>query len=132
MFQSKYFYILLISVFIIGCAKDEDDGHTHQNEVTFSIQNPVEGQEFANGDTIFMKGTVTAEESLHGYELVIKDLSNGSTLFTDRDHVHGNTLTLNKFFINKVVSPRQLAITFKVAIDHDGNTAEKVVKVNAK
>ena len=40
-------------------------------------------------------------------------------------------MAFDTFLVNNVVSPRQLAITFKVAIDHEGNTAEKVVKINA-
>ncbi|MBK9553250.1 MAG: hypothetical protein IPO45_13895 [Saprospiraceae bacterium] len=126
----KYILLILVSISIISCTKDEEE-HEVENKVTFDIHSPVEGQEYANGDTIFMHGTANGTASLHGYELTAKDLSNGSTIFTADDHVHGNSVAFDTFLVNNVVSPRQLAITFKVAIDHEGNTAEKVVKINA-
>lgn len=126
----KYILLLLVFASIISCTKDEEE-HEELNMVTFDIQSPVEGQEYANGDTIFLRGIATGTASLHGYELTAKDLSNGSTIFTADDHVHGTSVAFDTFLVNNVVSPRQLALTFKVAIDHEGNTAEKVVKVNA-
>ena len=121
----KYILLILVSISIISCTKDEED-HEVENKVTFDIHSPVENQEYANGDTIFMHGTATGTASLHGYELT------GSAIVTADYHVHGTSVAFDTFLVNNVVSPRQLAITFKVAIDHEGNTAEKVVKINAK
>jgi hypothetical protein len=126
----KFTLLALITFMITGCEKD-DDNQSPGNIVTFNIQSPLEGQEYENGDTIYLKGTASGTASLHGYELTGKDLSNGSTIFTADDHIHGTQVVFDTFLINKVVSPRQLSVTFKIAIDHEGNIAEKVVKVKA-
>jgi len=132
--MKKFIMLLLPAIALFSlvalnaCKKDE---HDHGNEATIEITSPTEGQQFHNGETVTIKATLTGKEALHGWKIEIRKKSDGTVLFSDDDHDHATTLTVEKTWVNTVTDHADLIVEVFAQLDHDGAKSSKTVNIHA-
>lgn len=121
--------IALFSLVALNACKKDD--HDHGNEATIEITSPTEGQQFHNGETVTIKATLTGKETLHGWKIEIRKKSDGTVLFSDDDHDHATTLTVEKTWVNTMTDHTDLIVEVFAQVDHDGAMSSKTVNIHA-
>ena len=121
--------IALFSLVALNACKKDD--HDHGNEATIEITSPTEGQQFHNGETVTIKATLTGKETLHGWKIEIRKKSDGTVLFSDDDHDHATTLTVEKTWVNTMTDHTALIVEVFAQVDHDGAMSSKPVNSHA-
>jgi len=121
--------ILLFSLVMMNACKKDD--HDHGNEATITISSPTEGQQFHNGETVTIKATLTGTESLHGWKIEIRKKSDGTVLFSEDEHDHATTFTLEKTWTNNLTEHTDLILEVFAQLDHDGLATSKTVNFHA-
>ncbi|GIV33889.1 MAG: hypothetical protein KatS3mg031_1424 [Chitinophagales bacterium] len=130
--------LLMISIFCFtavtftGCDKKDDDHHSGPDTQApvFNITSPTPMQVFNNGDTVFLRGTLTDDKSLHDLEILIKNADNDSTLFSLSQSVHDLTSYNIDFFWKSSVSDHTNAHVIFMAEDHGGNIGRDTVHIH--
>lgn len=114
----------ILTFFITSCSKKEQNPSPSSNpaeKAVFNIQSPKEGTIFNLGDTVWLKGTVTSTGDLHGYDVKITNTTSQSVVFFGGDHLHGNTIVLNAFWVNNVKSSSEMVFELAIAKNHSGD-----------
>ncbi len=93
--------------------------HNEPN-VQINITSPSANATFHAGDTVRIQATVTGDVEMHGYEVKIKNLSQGNVAFITDYHVHGSTFTINEFWVNNVTTHSDMRLVVTVEADHNG------------
>lgn len=113
-----------ISIATLGCQKKDNTTPTPAS-VDISIESPTASIVYHAGDTIFMNADIAYSTELHGYEVKVTDTASGLIVYDDGQHVHDDHFSIR----DKWVSAGNTALVYKlaiiVALDHDGNNAEK-------
>lgn len=95
--------------------------HQHDEpDVQIQITSPLANATYHAGDTVKIQGTITGNVDMHGYEVKIKNLSQGNVAYINDHHDHGSTLTINDFWVNNVTSHSDMRLVVKVEVDHNG------------
>lgn len=127
--MKNLFFITILSIipFAISC-KDEHD-HTDEPAVTADIQiaSPITGAMYHSGDTVYIKANITSAAELHGYDVVLTNVSADSVVFNTNGHAHGNSMAINTFWVNKVMGHSDMKLDVMAIIDHEGNKTTKSV-----
>ncbi|MCB0521105.1 MAG: hypothetical protein H6577_26825 [Lewinellaceae bacterium] len=125
--------VLLAMVIFQNCKDDEGDSHEPGEDTTapvLSLTSPTNGQNFVNGDTIHIMGTVTDETALHEYVWSIKD-AGGATVHEATVSVHDKIE--HDIHEMHVVSGVTAATTWTVTVhveDHGENSDEESATLN--
>ncbi|MBK7522829.1 MAG: hypothetical protein IPI53_01260 [Saprospiraceae bacterium] len=112
------FLLLITGTFIFSLPSCHDhDSENHNTAVTF--RNPSENQIFNVGDTIQLQADVTADISLHGYEVHLHDInSNTFEVIVDK-HTHNSTYTIEQNWIADKAGLKKIEVI--VYVTHDGD-----------
>lgn len=118
---------------INACKKhdDHDDDHDPNDKTipVLTIQSPTNMQMYNNGDTVWIKGTLT-DNSLHECYMVIKKNADSSILFEQSPTVHDLTsYDINAFWKSSVKDQTNATLTI-TAQDHNSNVVTKTVGIH--
>ncbi|MGV3597834.1 MAG: hypothetical protein ACO1PI_08175 [Bacteroidota bacterium] len=119
-----------LTFFITSCNKKEQNPSPSDypaQKAVFDIQSPKEGTVFNIGDTVWLKGTVTTQDDLHGYDVKITNTTAQSVVFFGGDHLHGNTIVLNSFWVNNVKTSSEMVFELAIAKNHSGDIERQLV-----
>jgi hypothetical protein len=114
---SSLIILAIISSVIISCKKTDDE-----NPV-ITLSEPYSEQEFAIGDTIFIKGDITDNESLHQIEVKLTKQETGETIFDLSEHPDAAAYHLDTFYVSADSVHFHYHLIIE-ATDHDDNKAE--------
>ncbi len=117
--KSIIIFFGIISLTVISCKKETSEP-TVVDDPTFNLTSPVLIETYNFGDTIKVIGNVSAAYDMHGYNIIIKNLSTGMNVLNQGYHLHQSSYTFNEKWKNSVTDTSQMKITIDVAIDHDG------------
>lgn len=101
--------------------------------VEIKITSPSNGATFNHGDTVKITGIITSDTQLHGYNVIIKNLSAGTIVEDEEEmnhHDHGANLTINHQWVNNVMDHSDMRAIIKVVLDHNGNETVIADSVN--
>lgn len=136
--QKKIFNLALLAatvclVFISACKKDKepDDDHDPNDKTVpvLTIQSPTDLQMYNNGDTVWIKGTLT-DNSLHECYIALKNNADSSILFEQSPTVHDLTsYDINTFWKSSVKDHTNATLTI-TAQDHNSNVVTKTVAIH--
>lgn len=104
---------VLMILFAVGCTKET----TRYSTIT--IYNPTLNQTFCAGDTVHVNALITADIELHGYSVIIKNLTSGQQVHTIDQHSHGGTIPIGTFWINTVSEDSDMRVYINAHIDDD-------------
>lgn len=126
-FKFKILNLSIITLVIVtsSCKKEED---VHANySATITITSPEADQKFDHHSNVTISGKIESDDELHGYKLVIRQLSDGAEKFSKEYHVHGKKIEFNEVWMNMIEIHQDMELEVIVVIDHDGNTISKKV-----
>ncbi|HYG16632.1 MAG TPA: hypothetical protein VEC12_12825 [Bacteroidia bacterium] len=104
--------------------KDPDPGPG----VTLNIEKPTTSDMFGKDDTVFIKAHASWVNQFHGYELKLRNLSDGSKeVFKVEGHIHDKEVDIDTFWVNNVAAHSQMELEINMIKDHDGNKETKKV-----
>ena len=127
-FKALLIFGLATPLFLSSCDKE----HEH-NSAVIEIDEPLAGQVFEQGDTVFIHAHATGEADLHGYELTLTDLSTNAVLFSETAHEHGLTLHMESFWVNDIAATADVKLEVSVTLSHEGDEVEtEAVEINCK
>lgn len=90
--------LAFLSVALISCEKDDD-----KDDAQFNITSITAGTEYKLGDTVFIKGTISSKEELHGFKIEIKNSSANDTIVFKLENSNiSKAFTVDTFWINDV------------------------------
>lgn len=130
----KHFSIaltVLTTIIFCSCQKDNST-RPDASKVIFRIKDPLSGQAYSNGDTIFMQAEVQYSAAMHGYNVSLTDSASGAVFFQTGDHAHDSSFTINTYWVDTLTVAKTMRLEFQVAIDHDGNAAKQGVYIYNK
>jgi len=117
--MSKYLTILLISIFILSCSKDES-AEVDLKNTQISISKPVENLLISKGDTLHVEAIITSDVSMHGYEIIIHDLATKTQQSIIDKHTHGKQLSISQSWITSNETLGEKEIEVVAIIEHTG------------
>lgn len=92
-----------------------------------TIHSPQSGDTYHHQDEVHITGKIEWTQTLHGYELIIRKVSDGTVVFSKDDHVHDKVITFDERWTNDLDDHTDLELEVITALDHDGATfSEKV------
>lgn len=126
--KHSLFIIMLLSatLAVFSCKNDKEETEA-KNHATITIHSPSAGAVFAKGDTIEIDADAVGELDLHGWQVQIKKKASGEVVFDDDAHKHGETLHVEKQWINNVTEHTDMQLIFSVALDHEGHLESDTV-----
>lgn len=105
---------IIVALGLTSCKNDEN------HNVQINITSPSDNAMFEHGDTVKITGTITSNVELHGYDVIIKNLSAGTIVHEMNHHNHGANLTINDQWVNNVMTHSNMRVVIKVEVDHNG------------
>lgn len=105
--------------------KPEPDKHLNTAEITFIT--PTENATYTHGDTVKLNITAVGEQTLHGWQINIRNKADNTILFTKDAHAHAAILNIAEYWINDVHTHCNVEAEVIVGLDHDGNKASKKI-----
>ena len=136
-FQIKsalFTFLLALAILFTGCKNDHDHDPTpHQdNSATITITSPAEGSVVNAGQTVAITGTISAINTLHGYNIIIRRKSDNVEIFKKEVHDHAANLTISESWtVDAFTQHTDLELEVIATLDHDGKTASKKVNFHA-
>ncbi|HMR88638.1 MAG TPA: hypothetical protein PKD51_10810 [Saprospiraceae bacterium] len=118
----KYLYItflLSISLLALSCTKEEVSSIDLKN-TQISIIKPIENLEISLGDTLQIEALITSDVNMHGYEIIIYDITTKTQKSILDKHTHGKQLSINQTWIASNETLGQKEIEVVAIIDHTG------------
>jgi len=119
--------LLLASFFTYSCTKHSGDVEAPPLAVSVSFASPTEGAVYAKGDSISIQGMAVSKTQLHGYDLVIKEVSDTTVYFSEQVHGHNDTLQINHKWKSDKTTPINLEAKITIYLDHEGHVFTKAV-----
>lgn len=132
--KNLYFASIFATIGLLAaCNKDKveptDDDHDHETVTgTISITSPAEG-DTVKGATFLVTGSVVASAEVHGYHVKVTKQSDSSVVYENESHTHASTLAINETVTHSLTTVTPLTIFVESALDHQGHTINKTVKV---
>ncbi len=104
----------------------------NKHEVKYEINNPTDKKIYGLGDTIFIKGKVSANDHLHNVNIKITRDDNQTELFYKNIHTHSNSENINLYYVNYL--RENVGLTVKISTSgHDGiENSSKSIQVSTK
>jgi hypothetical protein len=122
------FLTFVLSAFIFcSCSRNDQDEEMVLPEANIEITSPVENSVVRLGDTLFIKGTSTSIQEMHGYEIGIRK-PGASNLFFQHYHGHGNTITIDESWKNTLNETADMEVLISVILDHEQHKQTKTVR----
>lgn len=118
-------FVLSTIILTESCSKDEISQQDLKN-TQISITKPTENLVVSQGDTLQVEALITSDVSMHGYEIIIHDVTSKTQKSILDKHTHGKQLTITQTWIttNETLGEKEIEVV--AIIDHTGlKTTEK-------
>ncbi len=119
-------YLSIISLALIlgmsACKKEEEHEHEHEETsttATITLTNPTAGDSIVNATQLTISGTISGSNSLHGYDLEVKNITADSVVYSTSEGLHATSYTLNYQWMNDVLITSNMTLKVKAYHDHD-------------
>lgn len=122
-----YFLIALISGFLFGCSKENNE---QVPSVSITIESPAENQNFNKGEIVNLKALINSDINVHGYEIMLHDKTNGNSNSLGNKHVHGNKVDVAHSWQVSDSEPKDIEVEIIVNIDHSGANHSEKMKIS--
>lgn len=122
-----YFFITLVSGFLFGCSKENNEQNSN---VSITIESPAENQNFNNGEIVNLKAVIISDISIHGYEIMLHDKSKGNSNSLANKHIHGDKVDVAHSWQVSDIEPKDMEVEIIVNIDHSGASQSKKMKIS--
>jgi hypothetical protein len=124
----KFFIVLLfIATVLYSCEKHPGDILSDLPNASLVIYSPWANSEVSSGDSIRISAKAISDQTIHGYDLIVKKLNTDDTLYYKHIHDHNDTLLINVAWKDTIPLPVLTEAVITLVLDHDNNTLIKKV-----
>ena len=122
--RSKNVSLFLVVVLLASCGNTDIPV---LNPVKFEVSKPCDQEIYSYGDTVFIESLISWENELHGYEVVIQQTNNDSTVFSSHAHNDSHQMNIYKIWVNKVKEDCEMRLILKAYTSHEDSWETKKV-----
>jgi hypothetical protein len=131
----KYSFIVALcstALFLIAssCTKHLGDVEEHTPKATIQFSSPTDGALLSTGDSLSVQAVAISTETIHGYDVQIKDPADTTVYFSKHVHDHNDTLVIHENWKPVFNKPTNVQVLITLTLDHDGHTSTG--KVNCR
>lgn len=120
--------IILTALSIISAAScKKSDSPQPADTATMTISQPLLHATYKSGDSVFIKGNITAAANLHGYNVTILDQAD--TVFAVHNGTHATQLAVNEVWVSNTSDTADLTLIVSSAINHGGDEVKKELSI---
>lgn len=122
---------IALTLTISSCKKEnEHDDHSHDTTATtvITVSSLNENDTIQSGEEVHFNGSITSTVEMHGYQLVVKNITTGLDVFTTDEHSHALTYNIHDHWTNNVSDTSEMDLKITVVNDHDGNLTTKTIR----
>jgi hypothetical protein len=120
--------ILAIPFFgLMACSKHHGDLEENLPVAVISFFSPTQGAIFKNGDSVHIKAQAYSTQTIHGYDIVIRELGDTAKIYFRNVHDHKDTLMIDQKWASATGGRLNLEAEIKLYLDHDGHTKKSSV-----
>jgi hypothetical protein len=119
--------VIYIMIFHVSCKKDEVASPDFQNtKITFN--KPVINAILKHDDLIAIDAIITSDVSMHGYEILLHDNTNNTSISILNKHTHGKKIIVEH--VHKILCAKPTAYTLEIIaiINHDSLKLSEKIK----
>lgn len=102
------------------------------NGATIVFSAPTANAVYQTGDSISIQAIAIAPQTIHGYDVSIKQANDTTVYFFQHVHDHNDTLLINHKWKSNLPGAMALEAKIVLTLDHDGHTATKSVAFNVR
>src|SRR5688572_24358752 len=124
----KFNLTLLFTLLVIGfsaCEKHRFDKIPVTEPYILYFDSPLKDATFSTGDSIKISGMAIYKQSIHGYDIKLREVNDTSLLYFTHIHDHNDTLHINHTWKNNLTGSRNIEAEIIIYLDHDGNIGSK-------
>jgi hypothetical protein len=116
---------------VISCDKNDSESEDPETlpAATIQFSSPLPNAVYNNGDSVAITATAISTESIHGYDLAIRNADDTtSSLYFIHIHDHNDTIYINEKWKSAAASlPANLNAEIIIYVDHNGHTLKEKV-----
>lgn len=116
---------------VISCDKNDSESEDPETlpAATIKFSSPPPNAVYNNGDSVAITATAISTESIHGYDLAIRNADDTtSSLYFIHIHDHNDTIHINEKWKSAAASlPANLNAEIIIYVDHNGHTQKEKV-----
>jgi hypothetical protein len=124
-------FIAVLCLLFVSCDKNDSEPEAPEALplATIKFSSPSPNTVYNNGDSIAITATAISTESIHGYDLAIRNAGDTtSSLYFIHIHDHNDTIYINEKWKSAVASlPANLNAEIVIYVDHNGHTQKEKV-----
>lgn len=118
----KAICLLIISVLILySCEKHPLDKRAEAMPYILTFTSPVKNAIYYSEDSVRIQGTAIYTQNIHGYDILIKEVSDTTVYYFKHVHDHNDTLQISQAWKNTLTGSRNMEASITLYLDHDGN-----------
>lgn len=102
----------------LSCKKDEVASPDFQN-TKITINKPVINAILKHDDVLVIEGIITSDVSMHGYEILLHDNTNNTSISIINKHTHGKEIIIEQFHKIQCTKPTAYTLEIIAIINHD-------------
>lgn len=120
-------FVIICSFLTVACKDDHDHEEDPQPTATITFTSPSTNSAFNGGQTITVAGKIEAAQQIHGYKIIIRNLTTNSETVIKDAHDHNTAVDFTADWTNNVTTHSDMEAEVVVTLDHDGHTASQKV-----
>lgn len=124
---SSMLIVICIMIFHVSCKKDEvEDTDLHNTKIT--ISKPMSNATLKHDDLLVIDAIITSDVSMHGYEILLHDNTNNTSISILNKHTHGMKIIVEH--VHKILCAKPTAYTLEIIaiINHDNLKLSEKIK----
>ena len=119
--------ILTVLSTITAASCKKSDSPEPADMAMMTILQPTLNASYQSGDSVFIKGNITAAANLHGYNVTILDQAD--TVFAVHNATHAALLSVNEVWVCSTPDTANLKLIVSSAINHEGDEVKKEISI---
>ncbi len=122
--HSILYFIISLSIFLLGSCKDDHDHEHAAPEVTFL--SPTLGAQLNESDTLWLRINLNSSDDIHDYVVEVTKVSDGTSVYKYEGHSHAKSVAINQYFFSSVDANTDMKLTV-TTLDHNGKANAKSI-----
>lgn len=124
------FYLFIIAstlcIALFSCKKDNNQSVAFSGSI--SINYPAENDTVTSGSSFIVTATITANQEMHGYHIVVYNQNDQSVVYENQYHDHATTFNVSETVTHTLSTSTPLRLVIEGAGDHESEIfSEEVI-----
>lgn len=124
----KFYLFILASTLctaLFSCKKDNNQSIPFSGNI--SINYPTENDTVTGGTSFVVTATITANQEMHGYHIVVYNQNDQSVVYENQYHEHASTFAVSETVAHTLSTTTPLRLVIEGAGDHESEIFSKEV-----